>query len=319
MPKFKDESQAVELVDAVFSPGPKPPNKADRAGEIHGEATRLKYIQTLSVAAGWAKTTYGCRQLRQIPVDQAQAYLDYRATQVGPRQLNQDRLALEIIPGIGHGTLDKPRSFVGHGEKATEPRAYILDDKLRIIDTLREEHRFSAVLADAQGLRAVELLTIRKLDDLDPARREDRAILDKIDRREWDENRFHGQDGVRYVVVGKGGLPRVRVLSEAHSRELESRKLDQPREVFDRVRVPIMQHYGITGGLKFSRAWTDASHKAVGFSLGAHALRHGYAQDRMEHHLSRGLDYDQADALVAQELGHFDPYSTRTYLRGDAA
>ena len=308
----------MQLVDAVFSPGPKPENKADRVGKIYSEATREKYISSLTVAAKWAKATYGCRQLRQLSVDQAQAYLDHRTVQVGPGQLNQDRLALEIIPGIGHDTLDRRRSFVGHGEKATLPRAYITDDKQRVIEQLPEAHRLSAVLTDVQGLRAAELLTIRKLDGLDPNRRQDQVILDKINRREWNEDRFHGQDGVRYVVVGKGGLPRVRVLSENHSRQLESRKLDQPREVHDRVRVPVLQHYDIPGGLNFSRAWTEASNRALGFSLGVHALRHGYAQDRMSHHLSRGLDYNQADARVAQELGHFDPYSTRTYLRGAA-
>ena len=218
MPKFNDRSQAVQLVDAVFSPGPKPENKADRVGKIYSEATREKYISSLTVAAKWAKATYGCRQLRQLSVDQAQAYLDHRTVQVGPGQLNQDRLALEIIPGIGHDTLDRRRSFVGHGEKATLPRAYITDDKQRVIEQLPEAHRLSAVLTDVQGLRAAELLTIRKLDGLDPNRRQDQVILDKINRREWNEDRFHGQ-GRRALCRRRKGrsTPRPRSVREPQS------------------------------------------------------------------------------------------------------
>ena len=319
MPTFNSRRQAEEIVDAVFFPGPKPRNKADRIGKIFGEATREKYIIALKVTADWAKATYHLR-LKQLTPDQIQEYLDQRTTKVGPRQINQDYLAVCLIPGVERDDLTKPRSLVGFGDKATEPRAHTTDEKQRVFNEMDEDTRVSATIADAQGLRAGELYTIRCLKEVmqssDP---KDQEIVDKLGRREWDEDRFHGQKGTPYLVVGKGGLPRVRVFSRQLARLVESRRLDEPREVYDRTRIPIMQHYDLVGGLEFSRAWTEASHRALGESLGAHSLRHGYAMDRMEYHLRRGLDYDQADALVAQELGHFDPYSTREYLRGRAA
>lgn len=319
MPKFNSKAQAVELVDAVYFPGPKPENKADRVGFIFGEQTRSKYISALTVASDWAKATYKLR-LRQLTVEQVQSYLDQRADQVGPRQINQDFLAMTLIPGIEREDLTKPYSLVGFGEKATEPRALTHDATRMVIEALPERHRFSGKLAATYGLRAGELYTIRRYDDLDPNDKNDRAIIDKMARREWDEDRFHGQDGVRYVVVGKGGLPRLRVFSHAHSRQLDQLRLPAPRAVRDRTpRHPIMQHYDLTGGKRFSEAWTDASRRALGDSLGAHAVRHGYAQDRMTYHLGRGLDFDQAYSLVAEELGHFDPDATREYLRGLAA
>ena len=319
MPIFNSKAQAVEIVDAVYFPGPKPENKADRVGFIFGEQTRSKYISALTVTANWAKTAYKLRLL-QLNIEQVQSYLDQRAAQVGPRQVNQDFLAVCLIPGIERADLDKPRSLVGFGEKATEPRALTRDATRMVIEALPERHRFSGELAAAYGLRAGELLTIRRLDDLDRNDPADRAILEKMERRDWDEDRFHGQDGVRYVVVGKGGLPRLRIFSYEHDHRLEHLRLDEPRAVKDRTpRHPVIQNYDLTGGKRFSEAWTQASRRALGDSPGAHCVRHGYAIDRMEYHLDRGLNFDQAYALTAQELGHFDPDATKGYLRGLAA
>ena len=320
MPTFNDKAQAVELVDAVFYPGPKPPNKADREGKIYGEQTRSKYISALTVAAKWAKQEHRLR-LKQLNADQVQQYLNERSTQVSSKQLNQDFLALCLIPGIERSGIEKPRSLIGAGEKATEPRAHTHDAARMVVETLPPNHRLSGELAAQYGLRAAELYTIRRYEDLDRKNKDDRVILDKMDRRQWDEDRFHGQDGVRYVVIGKGGLPRVRVFSHEHSRQLEALRLDKPREVADRTpRTPIIQYYDITGGKRFSQAWTTASRRALDDSLGAHALRHGYAQDRMAHHLERGLDLrPRLISLVSQELGHFDPDATKEYLRSLAA
>lgn len=53
---------------------------------------------------------------------------------------------------------------------------------------------------------------------------------------------------------------------------------------------------------------------ALGWSRGAHGVRHSYAQERMAE-LQRGLRYDDALEVVSQELGHFRPGITREYLR----
>ena len=130
----------------------------------------------------------------------------------------------------------------------------------------------SEIVSDA-GLRAAEVLTLRRLDrvpDDDPAR-------GKMARRPWDEQRWEGRDGVRYLVIGKNGLPREIVLRADLADRLEARHLDVPREITDRD-VRISQHYNIPGGQAWSQSFTDAAHRALGAgnSPGGHALRHSF-------------------------------------------
>ncbi|MCJ7603797.1 MAG: phage replisome organizer N-terminal domain-containing protein [Desulfobulbaceae bacterium] len=58
-----------------------------------------------------------------------------------------------------------------------------------------------------------------------------------------------------------------------------------------------------------------ASRRALGFSNGAHGLRHSYAQERMEELQCSGMNYEDAKGTVAQEVGHFAKDTTETYLR----
>ena len=53
----------------------------------------------------------------------------------------------------------------------------------------------------------------------------------------------------------------------------------------------------------------------MGYSHGGHGLRHTYAQNRMYQLQGLGLSYEQALAIVSQELGHFRPDITEVYLR----
>ena len=57
-----------------------------------------------------------------------------------------------------------------------------------------------------------------------------------------------------------------------------------------------------------------ASERALGWSTGAHGLRHSYAQERMAE-LQASLSRDAALTTVSQEMGHFRPEITETYLR----
>ena len=54
---------------------------------------------------------------------------------------------------------------------------------------------------------------------------------------------------------------------------------------------------------------------ALGWSTGAHGLRHAYAQERVTE--LQTLEHSQkvANETVSQELGHFRPEITTTYLR----
>ena len=75
------------------------------------------------------------------------------------------------------------------------------------------------------------------------------------------------------------------------------------------------QHYDLGGGLAWSRSFSAASKRALGWSTGGHGLRHSYAQERIEDLQRDGHTYDSALGLVSQEMGHFRGDITEVYLR----
>jgi len=95
---------------------------------------------------------------------------------------------------------------------------------------------------------------------------------------------------------------------------LEERRLAEPQQITDR-RVHYLQFYDIGGGRAWSQSFSTASKRALGFSNGAHGLRHSYAQNRMRELQASGMTYDEAKATVAQEVGHFAKDTTEAYLR----
>ncbi|MXY16139.1 MAG: site-specific integrase [Acidobacteria bacterium] len=159
----------------------------------------------------------------------------------------------------------------------------------------------ATLIAYAAGLRAHELLTLARPDERPPDVRP--ARLEKFD----------GRPGTDYTVVGKGGLVRVVRIPDDLAARLEERRLDEPVRVSDRE-IRYQSRYDIAGGEAWSRSFSRASESALGWSRGAHGLRHSYAQERMAE-LQRGIRYDDALEVVSQELGHFRPGITREYLR----
>jgi integrase len=79
--------------------------------------------------------------------------------------------------------------------------------------------------------------------------------------------------------------------------------------------VNYTQNYNIGGGRAWSQSFSAASQRELGFSNGAHGLRHSYAQERMEELQRSGMNYEDAKGTVAQEVGHFDKETTEAYLR----
>jgi integrase len=158
-------------------------------------------------------------------------------------------------------------------------------------------------IAHSAGLRAHELLTIRLAGERHAST-----------HREWSSDRFAGRDGERFTVEGKGGLVREVLLSRELAAQLEATRLAEPQQVADRG-VNYMQHYDIGGGRAWSQSFSAASQRELGFSNGAHGLRHSYAQERMEELQRNGMNYEDAKGTVAQEVGHFDKETTEAYLR----
>ena len=165
-----------------------------------------------------------------------------------------------------------------------------------------KRNSLSTEIAYAAGLRGHELLTIRRIEERDPSSRSELA------------EKFQGREGKRYTVKGKGGLVREVCIPSNLAQQLESRRLKSPVKVTDRS-VHYAKYYDINGGKNWSSSFTQASKRTLGWSSGAHGLRHSYAQERMHELQSSGMKRDLALEVVSQEMGHFRKDITEIYLR----
>ena len=127
--------------------------------------------------------------------------------------------------------------------------------------------------------------------------------------RKLSKERFLGRAGVVYTVKGKGGLVREVLIPSQLAKELELRRLPEPEGINHQ------QHYDITAEQSFSHIFTKASVKHLGWSTGAHGLRHGYAQVRMDELHTGQFTRQERMEIVSQELGHFRPDIVKAYLR----
>ena len=119
----------------------------------------------------------------------------------------------------------------------------------------------STLIAHAAGLRAHEVPTLARPDEQPP------------DRRPARPEKFAGRPGRDYTVVGKGGLVRVVRLPEHLAERLEERRLEEPVRVVDRG-IRYVSRYDIAGGVAWSVSFGSASKRALGWSRGAHGVRH---------------------------------------------
>ena len=87
------------------------------------------------------------------------------------------------------------------------------------------------------------------------------------------EHKFKGRVGIRYTVHGKGGLIREVLIPKLLSQQLEAVRLDTPQLITDRP-VHIQCYYDINGGHRWSSSFTKAAKRALGWSEGAHGVRH---------------------------------------------
>jgi integrase len=265
-------------------------------GKIHSVGTARGYGQALKGFADYIRT---CRlgDLHNATGDMAMQYLSDRATIVTQKTLDLDRQAIQMHLGT--------RLEVVKSEKETRitTRSYTSKQIERIASAQSERNSLATRIAHCAGLRAHELLTIRHPDKRSAST-----------HREWSSGRFAGRDGERYTVAGKGGLVREVLLSKDLAARLEVTRLVKPRQVVDRG-VNYIQYYDLAGGRAWSQSFSAASQRELGFSNGAHGLRHSYAQERMAEFQQSGMNHDDAKATVAQEVGHFDKETTEAYLR----
>lgn len=188
-------------------------------------------------------------------------------------------------------------------QTALTSRSYTQAQIKRVAAHQNDRNALATKISYQAGIRAHELLTLQKLEK-NPA-----------DPRPVSTHKFTGRDGatVAYSVHGKGGLTREVRLPLALSEQLEKRAI-APQSITDRG-VNYQQHYDVAGGKNWSSSFSSASARSLGWSSGAHGLRHSYAQERMNELQTSGLTEGSALEAVSQELGHFRPEITKVYLR----
>ena len=268
-------------------------------GKIHSLATFDKYATVLAQAGEWAREAADVRHLRDLTADLAQDYLaDRAAAGIGQKQLDTDRNALEFV--VGKGSLDRELAI---SAAELRSRAYTADQVRAVLTSQDRRNAFATEIAWRAGLRAHELLTLRRSGEATAAT-----------HRCWSPDRFAGRDGERYVVTGKGGLRREVLVPRDLAARLEERKYRETLTTRDRG-IVYRQHYDLGGGNAWSKSFGEASTRALGWSHGAHGLRHSYAQERMGELQARGFEYAVAREIVSQELGHFRGDVVEVYLR----
>ena len=243
-------------------------------------------------------------ELRDLTPETAAAYLRSRAGELGQKGLDMHRQALQAL--LVHVSRRLPPEGRIEVVKTTKHerltgRAYTADQVALIAAAQTPRHALATDIAYAAGLRAHELLTIARPEEQPPHHRPAR------------DEKFAGLPGVDYTVAGKGGLVRTVRLPTPLADRLEACRRPQPVRVTDRG-VHYRSHYDVGGGRLWSSSFSSASKRVLGWSTGAHGLRHGYAQARMEGFRGE-IPYNDARETVSQELGHFRPEITEAYLR----
>lgn len=277
---------------------------------IHGIRTMNENIRIITKVL----RDTGCKRIKHIDYDIAQQYMqDSRNLGYSHKHLSNIKCSLQRIINVNapgrelfipevEAEFEKIVNSKRSTSLAKKNRAYLDSDLNKIIQAMSPRHAFSTLLAYNAGLRAEELLTLRPRDTGEPSK-----------HRRWREDRFHGrEEGMHYLVTGKNGLIREVFLHKTLAHQLETFRFPTPQSYLDR-RVRYERHYDLCGGNRFSQAFSRASNKALGWSLGAHGLRFSYAQRRMDYELL-DVPYDDALHIISQELGHFRPEITIRYL-----
>ena len=306
MPAIASRDQARAFIAGLVTREPRPETGRDK--QIRSIGTERDYTIASTTAVDWLKANTNTTFLKQMTRGQATRFLEARSLLVGQKALDRDRTILDRLPRV-RTPLKRIESHIPAGRLATKSRAYEGDQVEEIATRQNAGAALSTRLAYRCGLRSHELLTLKRADRLTKAERRELKGNGK-----WDSNRLKGRDGVRYVVRGKGGMLRVVIVPRDLARELECRYVPDGFKTQDR-RIYYTQFYRISGGQKWSSSFSTASKRAFGWSLGGHACRHTFAQDRLSEYRDAGLTHVDALELVSQDLGHFRPRITKVYLR----
>lgn len=271
-------------------------SKKNSPDKLRSQATFQRHVET----AAFIQERIGTTRLVDITPEMALDYLSKRKEQVCTKTLQNERRVLERVVFL-HTPEYKLYLGGDYPQREWVNRAYTHEQIYQIMARQTPENQLATALCFTAGLRVQELLTIQRFDEASPSA-----------NREWRKDLFVGLEGEKYIVKGKGGLYRTVMIPHFLAKQLEQHRLDSPRQIKDR-KCTITNYYDITGGKRFSDAFSQLSKRVLGWSHGAHGLRYCYAQERLNHSIP-GRTYEDALEIVSQELGHFRKEITPHYL-----
>ena len=243
-------------------------------------------------------------ELRDLTPESAVDYLEGRTADLGQKAIDMHRQSLQaMLVHVSRRLPEGERLTVVRSLKPRRKggRAYTPRQVRMVAAAQNARNGLSTLIAHAAGLRAHELFTLARPDEQPP------------DIRPARPEKFAGRPGRDYTAVGKGGLVRLVRIPDHLAGRLEAVRRDAPVRVTDRG-IHYTSRYDVAAGTAWGASFTGASKRALGWTRGAHGLRHAYAQERMRE-LQRILVRADALEVVSQELGHFRPDVAETYLR----
>lgn len=279
--------------------------KAMQGKEIRSVGTVRNYEQALTRVTEWVKSSRTCNGLRSLTPALAIEYLTERGEFVGQKTLDMERQAIQAMMLHITGALQPGETLPvirSEHPQILTGRAYTTAQIALIAGAQTSGNALATEIAHAAGLRAHELHTLVPAQERPASKRP--AL----------ENKWSGRDGHLYTVQGKGGLIREVLIPGKLAERLEARRRPEPVTVTDRG-IHYLSRYNIGAGKAWTNSFSAAAGRVLGWSAGAHGLRHSYAQERMNELQRQGLIREEALTTVSQEMGHFRPEITETYLR----
>lgn len=286
-------------------------SRYDSKGEntINGKSTATRYAVAMRSVG---KSLNSCSdefdggrvRIGNITVEQAIAVLERMSVDQEQKSLNVATKVVEMhLRSLHQDASIQLSRIASEIPTIVQSRAITDNQTLELMQNASDRLSVSIEVGRSCGLRAEGLLTIRPVKEQPPT------------ERRYPQGTYKAPDGyVTYTVAEKGGLIRPVQMREELAERLEMWRREAPVRVWDRGQR-VKSHYNLIGGNSFSSSITRLSKEVLGYSNGAHSLRHAYAQQRIVELQNSGMTLKDSKYQLSRELGHFRASIVNYYLR----